>query len=64
LFERGRKRKRGCAPLRYPAIMGREFKRGLRPLSSELPSPAINILNAVGCLWLERGYRGEVGAGK
>jgi hypothetical protein len=22
---------------------GREFERGLRPLSSELPSPAINI---------------------
>jgi len=26
---------------------GKEFERGLRPLSSELPSPAINIC---GCL--------------
>jgi hypothetical protein len=43
LFERGKKRKRGCAPLGHPFKRGREFERGRSPLSSKLPSPAMNI---------------------
>jgi hypothetical protein len=32
LFKRGRREKRGFAPLRRPAFPGEESERGLRPL--------------------------------
>jgi len=38
---------------------GREFERGLRPLSPELPSPAKTNSILEKCIRLERG-RGEV----
>jgi hypothetical protein len=39
---------------------GRKFERGLRPLSSSLPSPAKYIYGFHYCFLLERGQRGKV----
>jgi hypothetical protein len=33
MFKRGKEEKRGFAPLKRPAMWGRNFERGLRPLS-------------------------------
>jgi hypothetical protein len=58
VFERGGIKRGVVTPLRRPVTKrGKEFERGLRPLSLLLPSPAEKILG----LFDVAGWRGEGG---